>query len=43
MRNCLREMWFSDLQDRMIIVDYDRLVADPAQVISALYKALWYP
>ena len=38
--SCLREMWFSDLQDRIIIVDYDRLVSHPAQVISGLYDAL---
>ena len=38
--SCLREMWFSDLQDRMIVIDYDRLVSNPAEMIAGLYKAL---
>ncbi len=36
----LREMWFSDLQDRMIIVNYDRLTREPAVVMRKLYEAL---
>ena len=38
--SCLREMWFSDLQDRIIIIDYNRLVRDPAGTLRKLYAAL---
>lgn len=33
----LKEAWFSDQVDRLIILDYDTLVTDPHRVISELY------
>jgi sulfotransferase len=39
----LREAWFSDFAPGLIIIDYDRLTANPKAIIAALYQALGEP
>jgi len=39
----LREAWFGDDADRLLIVDYETLARDPAGVVSRLYQALGEP
>ena len=36
----LREAWFSEGADRLLVVDYDRLVSAPEQTIARLYLEL---
>lgn len=36
----LREAWFSEFADRLIVIDYDRLVSAPEQTIARLYQEL---
>jgi sulfotransferase len=36
----LREAWFSEFSERLIIIDYDRLVRNPKVVIDRLYELL---
>ena len=38
--NALRDAWHSDDADRLIMIDYDRLVDAPGAVIDGLYAAL---
>ena len=42
----LREAWFSEEAKRLIIIDYDRLVSNPDELLRRLYRELgeeWYP
>jgi len=39
----LREAWFSDAAERMIVVNYDSLARDPGRVLAYLYRALDEP
>ena len=36
----LREAWFSENADRLIVIDYDRLVRGPKETLGRLYEAL---
>jgi len=38
--NALRDAWHSDQAECLIVIEYDRLVEDPAVVIAGLYAAL---
>jgi sulfotransferase len=39
----LREAWFSDAAERMIVVNYDSLARDPGPVLTRLYQELNEP
>jgi sulfotransferase len=39
----LREGWFSDQADRLLVLRYESLVADPGAAIARLYQALGEP
>jgi len=39
----LREAWFGPHADRLVVIDYDRLVADPGSVLARLGKTLGLP
>lgn len=41
--SCLREAWFSQNAERLIVIDYRRLVDDPQSVMRKLYEALDEP
>jgi sulfotransferase len=41
--NNLREAWFGDLADRLIVVRYEQLAAQPGQTMQRLYEALEEP
>lgn len=43
--SALREAWFGDHAKRLIVIDYEELVAKPERVLRALYRELdelWY-
>jgi len=39
----LREAWYGEACSRLIVIDYDRLVANPGGIVAALYAALEEP
>lgn len=39
----LREAWFSEAADRLIVINYDSLARDPRRVLTGLYQALDEP
>jgi sulfotransferase len=42
---CLREAWFSQHADKLIVINYDTLVRSPASVLQRVYQELgekWY-
>jgi len=41
--SALREAWFGDHANKLIVIDYDRFVRDPAPITRALYHALGEP
>ena len=41
--NSLREAWFSEAAERLIVVNYDSLARDPGRVMARLYEALGEP
>lgn len=41
--NSMREAWFSEFADRLLVVDYERLAKDPAGVMEGLYAAIGEP
>ena len=36
----MREAWFSELAGRLVVVDYERRVQEPARVLERLYAAI---
>ncbi len=36
----LREAWFSQFADSLVVIDYDRFTANPQATVAALYQAL---
>ncbi len=36
----LREAWFSEEAERLLLIDYDALVQDPARALAAIYQRL---
>lgn len=41
--SALREAWFGEQASRLIVITYDRLVADPGHILTALYRELELP
>ncbi len=39
----LREAWFSEEADRLLLIDYDALVQDPARALTAIYERIGLP
>lgn len=39
----LKQAWFGPHADKLIVVDYDHLVTDPAGIVSALYERCGWP